>query len=126
MRRLKLTVLNIIGIDDFSTSRSDVEKSYAGTAEGYNLVLTHDPNIVLAMQNYHFDYLLSGHFHGGQIHWPKPYHLLKMGKLVRMNMIKGLLIDITVDLFILVRDLAKLVSTFESAAAQKLRFMISH
>jgi len=82
--------LNIIGIDDFSTSRSDVEKSYAGTAEGYNLVLTHDPNVVLAMQNYHFDYLLSGHFHGGQIHWPKPYHLLKMGKLVRMNMIKGL------------------------------------
>lgn len=82
--------LNIIGIDDFSTSRSDVEKSYEGTAEGYNLILTHDPNVVLVMQNYHFDYLLSGHFHGGQIHWPKPYHLVKMGKLVRMNMIKGL------------------------------------
>lgn len=82
--------LNIIGIDDFSTNRSDVEKSYEGTAEGYKLILTHDPNVVLTMQNYHFDYLLSGHFHGGQIHWPKPYHLVKMGKLVRMNMIKGL------------------------------------
>ncbi|WP_411815353.1 metallophosphoesterase [Heyndrickxia sporothermodurans] len=82
--------LNIIGIDDFSTKRSEIDKSYHGLMHGYNLVLTHDPNIVLKMKNFHFDYLLSGHFHGGQIYWPKPYHLLKMGKLVRMNMIKGL------------------------------------
>ncbi|WP_156288593.1 metallophosphoesterase [Oceanobacillus salinisoli] len=82
--------LNIIGIDDASTNRSDLEKSYDGLKPGYNLVLTHDPNLVLDMPNYHFDYLLSGHFHGGQIYWPKPYHLVKMGKLVRMNMVKGL------------------------------------
>ncbi|GIN19748.1 MAG TPA: metallophosphoesterase [Bacillus bacterium] len=82
--------LNIIGIDDFSTKRSNLMESYDGLQEGYNLVITHDPNIVLSMHNYHFDYLLSGHFHGGQIHWPKPYHLVKMGKLVKMNMIKGL------------------------------------
>lgn len=82
--------LNIIGIDDFSTNRSDIDKSYQELDEGYNLVLTHDPNIVLNMKDFPFDYLLSGHFHGGQIHWPKPYHLFKMGKLVRMNMIKGL------------------------------------
>ncbi len=82
--------LNIIGIDDFSTKRSNLMESYDGLKDGYNLVITHDPNIVLSMHNYHFDYLLSGHFHGGQIHWPKPYHLVKMGKLVKMNMIKGL------------------------------------
>lgn len=82
--------LNIIGIDDFSTKRSNLLHSYQGLEDGYNLVLTHDPNIVLEMKNFHFDYLLSGHFHGGQIHWPKPYHLIKMGKLVRMNMVKGL------------------------------------
>jgi predicted MPP superfamily phosphohydrolase len=83
--------INIIGIDDFSTRRSDVAKSYQGIREeGINLVLTHDPNIVLNMKNQAFDYLLSGHFHGGQIHWPKPYHLAKMGKLARMNIIKGL------------------------------------
>ncbi|MBE4910121.1 metallophosphoesterase [Bacillus luteolus] len=81
--------LNIIGIDDFSTKRSDIEKSYKNIKGGYNLVLTHDPNIVLHMDNYHFDYLLSGHFHGGQIHWPRPYHLAKMGKLARLNIIKG-------------------------------------
>ena len=83
-------IVNIIGIDDFSTKRSDIASSYSNIRTGYNLVLTHDPNIVLHMKNYHFDYLLSGHFHGGQIHWPKPYHLAKMGKLARLNIIKGL------------------------------------
>ncbi|WP_077624244.1 metallophosphoesterase [Sediminibacillus massiliensis] len=82
--------LNIIGIDDFSTKRSDLPSSYKGLRGGINLVLTHDPNLVLHMKDYSFDYLLSGHFHGGQICYPKPYHLVKMGKLVKMNMIKGL------------------------------------
>ncbi|GAA0492116.1 metallophosphoesterase [Salinibacillus aidingensis] len=82
--------VNIIGIDDFSTGRSQFEKSYDGLADGYNLVLTHDPNAVLHMKDFDFDYLLSGHFHGGQILYPKAYHLAKMGKLPKMNMIKGL------------------------------------
>ncbi|MFT4414097.1 metallophosphoesterase [Fredinandcohnia humi] len=81
--------VNIIGIDDFSTKRSNLKESYSNLKDGYNLVLTHDPNLVLHMKEYDFDYLLSGHFHGGQICYPKPYHLVKMGKLVRMNMIKG-------------------------------------
>ncbi|MBS4194587.1 metallophosphoesterase [Lederbergia citri] len=82
--------VNIIGIDDFSTKRSNLESSYEGIKKGTNLVLTHDPNIVLHMKKYHFDYLLAGHFHGGQICYPKAYHLAKMGKLPRMNIIKGL------------------------------------
>jgi hypothetical protein len=82
--------IHIIGIDDFSTNRSNLAESFSGVENGYNLVITHDPNIVLSMKDYHADYLLSGHFHGGQIHWPKPYHLAKMGKLVKMNMVKGL------------------------------------
>jgi predicted MPP superfamily phosphohydrolase len=81
--------VNIIGIDDFSTKRSNIEASYKGIKPGTNLVLTHDPNIVLHMEKYHFDYLLAGHFHGGQICYPKAYHLVKMGKLARMNIIKG-------------------------------------
>lgn len=82
--------VNIIGIDDFKTKRSNIKASYKGINSGTNLVLTHDPNIVLHMKNYHFDYLLSGHFHGGQICYPKAYHLIKMGKLARMNITKGL------------------------------------
>jgi uncharacterized protein len=83
-------VLNIIGIDDNHSKRSNLPKAYQDLPNGYNLVLTHDPNIILKMTSYKYDYLLSGHFHGGQIHWPKPYHLLKMGKLVQMNIVKGL------------------------------------
>jgi predicted MPP superfamily phosphohydrolase len=83
--------LIIIGIDDYSTKRSNIKRSFEGVpVEGFRLVLTHDPNVVLKMDDVHFDYLLSGHFHGGQIHWPRPYHLVKMGKLARRNIIKGL------------------------------------
>jgi len=84
-------ILHIIGVDDFATRRSDLPKAFQGiTEEGVRLVLTHDPNVVLKMADFDYDYLLAGHFHGGQIHWPKPYHLVKMGKLPRMNMVKGL------------------------------------
>ncbi|WP_349407333.1 metallophosphoesterase [Pseudalkalibacillus sp. SCS-8] len=84
--------MNIIGIDDYGTGNSNLTASYDGLKDSdYNLVLTHDPNVVLEMNSTQFDYLLSGHFHNGQIHWPKPYHLVKMGKLARMNMVKGLL-----------------------------------
>ncbi|WP_342048143.1 metallophosphoesterase [Bacillus sp. OTU530] len=84
-------LIHIIGIDDLHSKRSNLQTSYSGLKEGYRLVLTHDPNIVLNMKGWHFDYLLSGHFHGGQIHWPKPYHLIKLGRtMMKMNMIKGL------------------------------------
>ncbi|HEY8341992.1 MAG TPA: metallophosphoesterase [Calditerricola sp.] len=83
--------LTIIGVDDFSTRRSDLARAYKGVDESsVCLVLTHDPNLVLHMDGYPCDYLLSGHFHGGQIHWPKPFHLVKMGALPRRNIIRGL------------------------------------
>ncbi|QKY69921.1 metallophosphoesterase [Lentibacillus sp. CBA3610] len=83
-------VINVIGIDDDSTNRSNIPLAYKDVNQGTNVVLTHDPNIVLDMQGYTFDYLMAGHFHGGQICYPKAYHLAKMGKLARQNMIKGL------------------------------------
>ncbi|WP_197028378.1 metallophosphoesterase [Bacillus sp. EB01] len=84
-------LVNIIGIDDFSTGRSNLKESYSQINQSLStIVLTHDPNIVLHMKEYQYDYLMAGHFHGGQICYPKAYHLVKMGKLVRMNMIKGL------------------------------------
>jgi uncharacterized protein len=83
--------VNIIGIDDHYSNRSDIKKSFVGVKKGFDLVLTHDPSIILQMKDIHFDYLLSGHFHGGQIHWPKPFHLAHMSKeMMDMNMIKGL------------------------------------
>lgn len=89
--RVNGQIVNIVGVDDYSTNRSDIDASFSGVENnGVNVVLTHDPNVVLEMQHVEYAYLLSGHFHGGQIHWPKPYHLVKMGKLAQMNMIKGL------------------------------------
>lgn len=82
--------VNIIGIDDYSTNRSNLPLAYEHVERGTNIVLTHDPNVVLDMDSYSFDYLLAGHFHGGQICYPKAYHLVKMGKLARKNIIKGL------------------------------------
>ena len=82
--------VNIIGIDDYSTNRSDLAKAYHHITDGINIVLTHDPTVVLDMHDYSFDYLMAGHFHGGQICYPKAYHLVKMGKLARKNIIKGL------------------------------------
>lgn len=83
--------VHVIGVDDYSTGRSNLAASFQHVpAEGVRLVLTHDPNLVLEMRDYPYDYLLSGHFHGGQIHWPKPFHLVKMGRLPKLNMVKGL------------------------------------
>ncbi|AQS55467.1 metallophosphoesterase [Novibacillus thermophilus] len=83
--------LNIIGIDDYYSGHSDVAKAYSNLPEdGVNLVLTHDPTVVLTMNAYPFDYLLSGHFHGGQILYPKAYHLYKMSELPKRQVIKGL------------------------------------
>ncbi|SFA88602.1 hypothetical protein SAMN04488072_10374 [Lentibacillus halodurans] len=83
-------VINIIGIDDDSTNRSNLPLAYQHVKQGTNIVLTHDPTVILDMQGYPFDYLMAGHFHGGQICYPKAYHLAKMGKLAKQNVIKGL------------------------------------
>src|SRR5699024_5509310 len=82
--------VNIIGIDDYSTNRSNLAKAFHNIPNGLNIVLTHDPTVVLEMEDYSFDYLMAGHFHGGQICYPKAYHLVKMGELARKNIIKGL------------------------------------
>lgn len=83
--------LHIIGVDNFSTGHSRLAESFQNVpSTGARLVLTHDPNVVLHMKDYAYDYLLSGHFHGGQIHWPRPFHLAKMGELPKQNIVKGL------------------------------------
>src|SRR3569833_1481470 len=59
--------LNIIGTDDYCLGKSDISASFKDLPDGINLVLSHDPNIVLDMEeHYEVDLLLSGHLHGGQ------------------------------------------------------------
>ncbi len=82
--------LNIIGIDDFCLGKSDIPRSFRGVGDGVNLVLSHDPNIVLDMNDHSFDLLLSGHLHGGQFKIPGAFKLFPMGELPKSNVISGL------------------------------------
>jgi predicted MPP superfamily phosphohydrolase len=81
--------LNIIGIDDYCLGKSDIPRSFRGIEEGINLVLSHDPNIVLEMEEHPFDLLLSGHLHGGQFKIPGAFKLFPMGELPKANVISG-------------------------------------
>jgi predicted MPP superfamily phosphohydrolase len=71
--------IHIIGIDDHYSGHSDSKLAFRDvTQQGLRVVLTHDPLIVNTMED-SFDYLMSGHFHSGQIYYPLPVHSLKMG-----------------------------------------------
>jgi uncharacterized protein len=69
----------VIGIDDHYSGHSNIKQAFEDVPEqGYKVVLTHDPTIVKEpMPTFH--YLLCGHFHSGQIHYPLPVHSLKFG-----------------------------------------------
>jgi uncharacterized protein len=83
--------LNIIGIDDYCLGKSDIPRSFDGVEDGINLVLTHDPNLVLDLQKHHrCDYMLSGHLHGGQFKIPAAFKLFPMGELPKTNVISGM------------------------------------
>ncbi|MFC4769265.1 metallophosphoesterase [Effusibacillus consociatus] len=88
------TPLTIIGIDDFCLGKSDIAKSYANVPEeGIHLVLAHDPNTVLAMKEDHkADYILSGHFHGGQFNLIPYLHRIMggFGELPKQDILKGI------------------------------------
>lgn len=86
------TLVNVIGIDDYCLGKSDIPRSFAGVPEkGINLVLAHDPNTVLALEDrYTVDYMLSGHLHGGQFNIPFAFRLFPMGELPKYHIIKGL------------------------------------
>ncbi|MBL0386130.1 metallophosphoesterase [Tumebacillus sp. ITR2] len=83
--------LNIIGIDDFCLGKSDIPRSFHGVEDGWNLVLSHDPNVVLHLEEHHkVDLLLSGHLHGGQFKVPGAFKLFPMGELPKQNVISGM------------------------------------
>lgn len=87
------TPLTIVGIDDYCLGKSDIEKSYRKVPEeGVHLVLAHDPNTILAMKEAHkADYILSGHFHGGQFNLiPYLHRVMGFGELPKQDILKGM------------------------------------
>lgn len=68
---LKEYNLNIIGLDDSIFGNLDIEKlSELIDDNFFNLVVSHEPDIVDLMLEYNIDLFLSGHSHGGQVHIP--------------------------------------------------------
>lgn len=63
--------LVVVGVDDFYTRRTDVERSFASVPEGHPvLALVHDPRTFPAIARRGAFLVLSGHTHWGQIGLP--------------------------------------------------------
>lgn len=68
---LKEYNLNIIGLDDSIFGSLDIEKLNELIDDGsFNIVISHEPDVVDLMLEYNIDLFLSGHSHGGQVHIP--------------------------------------------------------
>lgn len=68
---LKEYNLNVIGLDDSIFGNLDTEKLHELiNDELFNIVISHEPDVIDLMLEYNIDLFLSGHSHGGQVHIP--------------------------------------------------------
>jgi uncharacterized protein len=85
---------NIIGIADIRYKHHNIDKALASCCPDafMNIAFSHNPDLVLQLPRNKVDYLLCGHFHGGQIWAPfnLEFKLLRREKLCRMGVQKGL------------------------------------
>ncbi len=73
--------INIIGMDDSIFGKFDREKLIGFLDEDkYNLVLSHEPDVVDHLLEYDIDLFLSGHSHGGQVNLPVAKFLPPLAK----------------------------------------------
>lgn len=81
----------LIGIDDYNTGHSDVDKAFSNVHDSSwpKIVITHDPNVILKIKQ-PFDYLMAGHFHGKQFNVPFLFWVKPMGPLPKMGIYQGL------------------------------------
>ncbi len=68
---LKEYNLNIIGMDDSIFGKIDKDKLISCIDNNfYNVVISHEPDIIDFLLEYNIDLFLSGHSHGGQVNIP--------------------------------------------------------
>lgn len=85
---------NLIGIDDLRCGRPDINKALSSlrTDAKANIAFAHNPDTVFLFKPGQVDYLLSGHFHGGQIWTPfkLEFKTLRADRLCRMGITRGM------------------------------------
>lgn len=87
-------IYNIVGIADLKAGSPDIEKAFSLCKNNYdsNIVLSHNPDISLTLPSDKVDYLLCGHFHGGQIWTPfgLEFKLLRDDYLPKKGITRGI------------------------------------
>lgn len=90
---VRLDGFTIVGIDDPRNPDPEAYRpmdAFAGVADGEKtVVLAHDPNVVLDIDR-PFNYMMSGHLHGGQFRLPFIFYIRNKGPLPRRGIVKGL------------------------------------
>jgi len=63
--------LYLVGIDDISFKRDNIEKAIDGVPlDKLTILLSHNPDFIPTASKYIFSLMLSGHTHGGQVQLP--------------------------------------------------------
>lgn len=79
--------LNITGLGDMALGRCRPQTAFSGYKRDYpGIILSHNPDSFPQLLDYPGDWILSGHTHGEQIHFPWPKWLKKVSqKLARLE-----------------------------------------
>lgn len=84
---------NIIGIADLNYTKYNIEEAFKTICPNASttIAFSHNPDIVLEIPEGKTDYLLCGHFHGGQIWMPfnLEFRVLRNEKLCKMGIKRG-------------------------------------
>ncbi|MCX7843747.1 MAG: metallophosphoesterase [Clostridia bacterium] len=85
---------NLVGIADMRYNRHDIDLAFKNCCNDADLSIgfSHNPDIALKIPKGKLDYLLCGHFHGGQIWAPfdLEFKVLRNEKLCKMGIKSGL------------------------------------